>query len=343
MSVQSTGREARVPKSSSAPRSRGISISLTVTTAVVIAMLLVAAAVLTLGWVGARSALVVTATRTANDSGALINERARRMLEPVQATVRQIALDPIVSVTSLPERLKRLYVLSDELIANPLLASLYVGNKKGEFLLVRPLENAAMRERFLAPPRANFMAQARTLHRDGSIVGEYFFYSADNVLLERRVVPDYQFDPRTRPWYKAADATTASVLSDPYVFFSTRQVGLSVSQLSRSGESVVGVDVVLDELSQALGDLRVTPNAEIALVNEHQEVLAYPDMTRTLKTVDGQVSFNTIETLGVPALAAFATENAPLGEARFFEVKGERTLGVSLPFEVWESKQLRLL
>lgn len=328
---------------STSSRNHGWSISITVTSVVVVAMLLVAVAVLSLGWMGARSALVITATRTASDSGVLVNERARRMLEPVQATIRQIAFDPIVSSTTLRERLDRLFVLSEELTVNPLLSALYVGYPNGEFLLVRPLDKAPVRQRFQAPPRSNFMVQARSRQPGGDIIGEYLFYSSNSVLLERRVVPDYQFDPRTRPWFKGADATTSSVLSDPYVFFSTRQIGLTVSQLSRVGNAVVGVDVVLDELSQALGDLRVTPGAQIALVNEQLEVLAYPDMTRTLKDLDGKIAFNTVDTLGVPALAALVAENPPLGEASFFDVQGQRTLGISLPFEVWESKQLKLL
>ena len=166
--------------------SGGWPISLTVATVVVASMLLVALAVMTLGWMGARSALVTTATRTASDSGILVNERARRMLEPVQATLRQISFDPIASAKTLDERLDRLFVLSEELTANGLLSSLYVGYQNGEFILVRALDKPALRTLVDAPKRANFLVQARTRVKNEQTIGEYLFYNADGKLIERR-------------------------------------------------------------------------------------------------------------------------------------------------------------
>lgn len=323
--------------------SGGWPISVTVATVVIASMLMVALAVMTLGWMGARSALVTTATRTASDSGILVNERARRMLEPVQATLRQISFDPIASAKTLDERLDRLFVLSEELTANGLLSSLYVGYQNGEFILVRALDKPALRTLVDAPKRANFLVQARTRIKNEQTIGEYLFYNADGKLIERRQVPGYTFDPRTRPWFKNADSTTAAVMSDPYVFFTTRQIGITISQLSRDGGAVFGIDVVLDELSLALGDLRVTPGAQIALINEGHEVLAYPDMTRTLSEANGQLTFKTIQALGEPSLIKLAAENPPFGTARFFEVAGRDTLGIILPFEVWQDKKLKLL
>ena len=322
---------------------RGWPISLIVAIVVVVSMLAVATAILTVGWFAARSSLVIAATRTATDSGALVNERARRMLEPVQASLRQISFDVLVSATTLDERLARLFVLSEELTANPLLSSLYVGYKNGEFILVRALDKPEHRKLVQAPAGANFMAQARTLRPGGKIVGEYFFYTANAVLIERRTVPTYQFDPRTRPWFISADATSAAVMSDPYFFFTTRQVGLSLSQLSRDGNAVVGIDVVLDELSQALGDLRVTPGAHLALVNNEHQVLAYPDMDRAMEEEAGRFKFKTVQQLGVPALKMLDSLNAKPGEAQFFDAEGRTTLGMVLPFDVWEDKQLKLL
>lgn len=306
-------------------------------------MLLVALAVMSLGWVGARGALVTMATRTASDSGVLLNERAKRMLEPVQATLRQISSDPISSASTLDERLRRLFVLAEELAANGLISSLYVGYANGEFILVRALDKPALRQLVAAPARSNFLVQARTLQKNKQIVGEYLFYSADGVLLERRRVPSYNFDPRTRLWFKNAESVGASVLSEPYVFFTTQQLGITISQHARDANSVLGIDVVLDELSSALADLRVTPNAQIALLNERNEVIAYPDMASALVEGDGQMGFKSIQSLGEPSLKKLHEENPPLGVARFFEVNGRDTLGVMLPFEIWHNKKLKLL
>ena len=322
---------------------RSWSIRVSISSVVVVAMLMVASVILGLGWQGAREALLDTASRSAHDAGVLVNERARRLLEPSQSTLRQLSFDPIVQANSLEKRLDRLYVLSEELAANPLVSAIYVGYATGEFILARPLDKPAIRNLFGAPPKANFMVQSRSRNAKGVITGEYLFYNADAQLLERRVVKDYRFDPRTRGWYKAADASTDAVLSPPYVFFSTQQVGLTLSHLSRQGDAVVGIDVVLDELSAALGELRLSPRSQIALVNDQHEVLAYPDMQRIMERTDERFVFKSVGSIGEPSLAALDVANPPDHLVKVFKIDGAEVLGVALPFDVWPGQRMRLL
>src|SRR5450830_82423 len=307
---------------------RGFSLRVSIATVVVFSMLLVAVVVIGTGWVGARSNAIFTATRMATDAGKLVSERAKGLLEPAKSTLRQLTFDPITTAHTLDERLERIYVLSEELVANPLLSSVYVGYEDGAFLLVRPLDQPAQRKLFAAPPKSNFMAQSRARDRQGRWQGEYLFFDTARRLLERRAMPDYRFDPRTRPWYQEAQATGQPSLSEPYAYFTTQELGVTLSQLSHSGQAVVGLDVVLDQLSRSLADLRVTPHARIALVNARQEVLADPDHPQ----------------------AGLAGQDAPrfrrvqeLGEARVLQVQGQEVLGLVLPFEMWSDQGMRLL
>ncbi len=306
-------------------------------------MLVLAAAVLALGSYGSQQNAIATATRTARDAGKLVTEQARRMLEPAQSTVRQLAFDPIVTARTLEERLERLYVLSEELAVNDLLSALYVGYDNGDFILVRPLDRPEVRRRFEAPPMANFLVQSVTQQPDGTRRGEYRFYTANSTLVERRNQPDYRFDPRQRPWYVAVAGTGGLVLSQPYVFFTTQQVGITLSKKTRAGTSVVGMDVVLDDLATQLDNLKVTPNTQLALVNSQNEVLAYPDMARVLKRQGDSFDFNTLDELGeasLTPLASLLTDDKP---AALYEVKGREWLGVSMNFDVWRSPGMRLL
>ncbi len=196
----------------------GWPIRLTIASVVVLSMLLLSMVILVLGFYGAQREAVVTATRTASDAGLLVSERARRMLEPAEATLRQLTFDPITSAAELDVRLQRLHVLSEELAFNELIASIYVGYDNGDFLMVRPLDHPEMRQFFQAPPMSNFLVQTVTTTSTGERRGEYLYFNANRALLTRRVQADYRFDPRTRPWYQGARDTAASVLSTPYVF-----------------------------------------------------------------------------------------------------------------------------
>jgi hypothetical protein len=43
---------------------------------------------------------------------------------------------------------------------------------------------------------------------------------------------------------------------------------------------VVAIDMTLDDLAASLGNLRLTPHSELALVDEQRKVIAYSDMAR---------------------------------------------------------------
>lgn len=310
--------------------------------AVVLGMILVSLMIMALGWSGARTALLATASRTAADAGDLINERARRLLEPAQSTLRQMSFDPIMDARALPDRLERLHVMTEVLAVNPLVAAIYIGYSDGQFMLVRPLDSEAMRERFNAPVRSTYVVQSRATMADGDILGEYLFYDAMNVLVERRRMDDYTFDPRVRRWYSKAAGSATPVLAEPYVFFTTKQAGLTLSQVNRSNIAVVGIDMVLDDISSSLNSMRITPRAEMALVNDQMQVLAYPDMSKVLFEVDNRIDFKKVKEVGEPSLIALAEANPPFQEPRFFDVGGEELLGIVLPFNVWEGQRLMI-
>jgi HD-GYP domain-containing protein (c-di-GMP phosphodiesterase class II) len=310
---------------------------------VVVCMALFSAVVVGLGWSGARDSMVETAAKSALDSGLLVTEKSRRMSEPAQATLRILATDPLSEATTQEQRLLRLRTLSDVLISNTLAESIFVGYTNGAFMLVRSLDKQATRKLLNAPPKSNFLVQSVEVKADGRKVGEYLFYTANLKLLERRSRPDYRFDPRSRPWFAASTGTDAQLLSDPYVFFTTQHVGLTMSQVSDNGKAVFGIDVVLEDLGNTLSDFRMSPNSQMALVNRHNKVLAYFDMTRVLTQEANGFGFRPIEELGVPSLLQLSTLAPPQGKVVSFEVEDKEWLGVMLPFDVWNTGDLRLL
>ncbi|WP_082752558.1 HD domain-containing phosphohydrolase [Janthinobacterium sp. B9-8] len=324
-------------------RSASWPIRFSIATVVVLCMLVLAVAVIGIGWQGARSTLLDTAARTARDAGQLITEKSRRMLEPAQATLRMLVDDPIANATTPEARLLRLGTLSDVLTANELLSSVYVGYSDGSFMLVRPLDRAEIRQKFNAPPMSNFLVQSVQSQPDGQLKGEYLFFNAGRSLIERRSQPDYRYDPRTRPWYKSSSQTAASVLSEPYIFFSTQQIGVTLSQASQNGKAIFGIDVVLDDLANSLEGLKISPNTQLALVNEKGKVLAYPDMKKVLIKAGDKFDFSTVDGLGISSLSRLNTLGLETGKVAAFDVGGQEWLGAALPFDVWQSAGMRLL
>lgn len=320
----------------------GWPIRLSIASVVVVSMAILAITIIALGWLGARQSLLDAASRSARDAGLLITEKSHRMLEPAQATLRLLTSTPLSHADSLEQRMGQIRILSDVLVANRLVSSVFVGYADGAFFLVRPLDQPALRERFQPPPKASFLVQSVQV-QGGKPQGEFLFFDAERRLLQRRLQADYQFDPRTRPWYQAARATNTAAFTEPYVFFTTQQLGLTLSQANLEGGAVFGIDVVLDDLAASLSDLRTSPNAQLALVNAKNQVLAYPDMRRVLVQGEGRIDFRNIAELGVPGLSGLHALGVGQGKVQPYDVAGTEWLGVVLPFDVWQSDGLQLL
>jgi HD-GYP domain-containing protein (c-di-GMP phosphodiesterase class II) len=314
---------------------------------VVLAMLAVAITVISVGWKSVRQSMLDTAATQARDAGRLITEKSHRMLEPAQATLRLMATTSLVGASTLQDRLVRLRTLTEVLRGNPLVSAVYVGYPDGSFMLVRPLEAQVIRMQFDAPPAASFLVQSiernRPLAATAQAVGSYLFFTAELKLIESRPATNYQFDPRTRPWYQSAMRVTTTVATQPYVFFTTQQVGLTLSQSSVDRQAVFGVDVVLDDLARSLAALKITANTQLALVDAEHRVLAYPDMARVLVRTGAQFDFKTVEDLGEPSLASLFALNSPVGEVVPYRANGADWQGVVLPFDVWRANGMRLL
>lgn len=311
----------------------------------VTAMMLVAATLITLSWYGSRAILLDMAAVAARDTGQIVAERARRLIEPGSLSLRVLAFDPLVDAQRLDDRLARRDVLAAELAENPLVSAIYVGYENGDFLLMRPLGRHDIREQFQAPPQANYLVQVVERGSDGKRHGLFLFYDARHELVLRRPEPDYQFDPRGRPWYIGALDTASTVTSRPYVFFSTRQVGITLSRRTDSGRAIVAVDVTLEDLGQALGSLRMTPSAELALVDDDGAVIGYRDMGALLVRKDGSDDFElrSLDGLGVDALARLRRVAADDGRVVSYQSGGREWFGMALPFDGIDGVDMRLL
>ncbi len=78
-------------------------------------------------------------------------------------------------------------------------------------------------------------------------------------LIEQRTDPDYVYDPRQRPWYNNALATTDVAISKPYIYADTPLMGVTLSMRSSNPHAIVAMDLPLNGIKDALQQLSITP------------------------------------------------------------------------------------
>ncbi|UVE18736.1 HAMP domain-containing protein [Pseudomonas sp. LS44] len=322
---------------------RGISLQMLIALAIMLSTLLLGSGLAYQGYHGTEEALVTAAGDYSHQLSNTINERARRLIDPAQSSIRLLAYDPISQANNLPERLDRLPLLVESLNTNKMLSAVYVGYPNGEFLLVRVLRNAELKQRLKAPQGAVFLVQSISLGEAGALQGEWRFYDRELALLHSEMKPDYHFDPRSRPWFTRGLAIASTVLTEPYVFFTTREIGLTLAQRSVDGAAVLGMDASVNDLGGEVADLRMTPGTEMAVVDGSGKVIAYPDLQRVLVEEGSGLRLSRLDELGVPSLSElFASPNKGR-EPQRYKVNGKDWYGTRVPLSSFGQQDVNVL
>ncbi|MDR5866810.1 HD domain-containing phosphohydrolase [Halomonas koreensis] len=312
----------------------------------IVGLMLVLAGVLL--WHGARGAdqLLVGAVRDTGRQLALTTEeRARRLVDPARVVVHLLARDDLATDRRLADRLADLPLLAAALEAHPVASAVYIGYDDGDFLSLRPLSarlSGVWPPEMPALERAAYLVQMVTRDGDGPAREEWRLYDRRLVLLARRAMPDFDFDPRTRPWYRRALDGDGERLTDPYVFFTSRQVGVTLSRRSADGRAVVGLDASLVDLGQEMASLKLTPGTRLAVISPAGRLLAHPEVERLTVEGPGGMRLATLEELGDPVLSRLGAGGEADETLRFREA-GEAWFGMRLPFRALGAERARLL
>nr|WP_223630837.1 methyl-accepting chemotaxis protein [Pseudomonas atacamensis] len=96
------------------------------------------------------------------------------------------------------------------------------------------------------------------------------------------------FDPRVRPWYKGAESSSTSTLTEPYIDAATGQLIISIATASKkAGQSVgvVGGDLSLQSLVDTLAARDFDGMGYAFLISADGKILVHPDKALVMKSL----------------------------------------------------------
>ncbi|HCH4305711.1 TPA: methyl-accepting chemotaxis protein [Vibrio parahaemolyticus] len=97
------------------------------------------------------------------------------------------------------------------------------------------------------------------------------------------------YDPRTRPWYKDANAAGKQIITEAYQDAITNALLVTIAEpVMKNGKfiGVVGADVLIDQLIDDVINLDAGENAHAMLIDMNEGTfLAHPDKSLTLKPI----------------------------------------------------------
>ncbi len=255
-----------------------------------------------------RSAIIATSNQLFDRTASIVAGGIAAERSQIALSLEFAAGSELARARTFTGRRAAIGVLHDTIAGNPWLVSAYAGYPDGDFLLLRrvPAQHPGLG---VVPAGTAFMLQ--TIDRStNALHGRYAFFDARMHSLGERDEPGYRYDPRSRPWFAARGENVYTTA--PYLFFTTKQLGITMSRRSAAG-SVFGADIDLASVSAQLAGLRPTASSMAALVESDGTVLAYSDpsvFARVARRAKDDRAPALAELRSAPLSAAFTASTA---------------------------------
>jgi diguanylate cyclase (GGDEF)-like protein len=202
-------------------------------------------------------------------------DNTRRFLEPAErsAALSRELLERGVLNANDTVGLERYFLA--QLHSNPQLAGIYLGQPNGAFVFVKrdSAGNTAGNSEGFSSKFIGFASGARQVSR--------VTRDANLNILKRETLASDIYDPRSRPWYRAANQAGATIWTDPYVFFTSKRPGVTAATpVMNSGQmiGVVGVDIEISGLSSFLNDVPLSEHGRAFIVDRNGTAVAFPKL-----------------------------------------------------------------
>ncbi|GIC79137.1 metal-dependent phosphohydrolase [Moritella sp. F3] len=160
--------------------------------------------------------------------------------------------------------------IATTLYKNPYITSLYAANQSGKSIFIYRVTQDMQRSQRDIPEAAKFSINFN--HTSGQ--QRRVFLDQYLQVISRVYYDSNGYDPRTRPWFKQTMLDSRILISEPYRFYPSQQLGITFSRRSHDGTSVVAADFDYKSLSQVTKDMTYSKHAETFLLTSTQDLIA---------------------------------------------------------------------
>ncbi|MDX1269649.1 MAG: GAF domain-containing protein, partial [Oceanisphaera sp.] len=133
------------------------------------------------------------------------------------------------------------------------------------------------------------------------------------------------------------------ILTNPYVFYTTGEIGISLASQSATG-AILAVDASVEDLSLQVDTLSPVPGTQLALVSEGNRVIGYEHVEQmVLPDINNSLRLALLSELNLPALNEVADSVQPAGTLFPVSMGDEPGFGLWSPLSTFANENLRVL
>ncbi len=237
-------------------------------------------------FVSSENALLRQSRNSLNEVSVNVISQVKSFLNPARQVLdatRRLAENDVLDIDDIAVLENHFF---QQLQVAPQLAGIYLADETGRFVYVMRTEEPGRYRTKVIPP---FAPERREHPADFQWRNDRF------TLLETADTQTDTYEARTRPWYTMVSEAKAPIWTQPYIFYTTRQPGITygVPVLDEAGNirAILGVDIQIDALSGFLLDIWSERRGAALVLNEDGSVLAHP----TLVLIDQDADFDNPE------------------------------------------------
>jgi len=157
------------------------------------------------------------------------------------------------------------------------IAGIYVADRLGNFFYVS-------RETHDNKP---LFRTKRIIQNDSGKTTTIWLRNENFDIINPVTIENEDFDARTRPWYKLAQEQGGTIWTEPYVFFTTKKLGITTAvplELEKYGLfGAIGVDLEFTELAEFLSNLEISRYGSSFITTEDGTLIASPSLQERYK------------------------------------------------------------
>ena len=252
----------------------------------------------------------------------------RGTYSPLASFLQILAISPLTTAKSFDERLDHLEAISIALKNNPAATSIQIAYPDGGYFIVRSANADIVKSKLKAPESAAFIVENIETDKYGERLLTRLYLDEDLDRISRNPAEPTDYDPRTRLWY--LEATHQPVATKPYIFYFTRQIGLTAKLKSREPGVVVATDITLDQLTETINKYQITPSTEAVLINAKGQTFAYKDPDKViLSNNDSDFKLADLDQLGSEVLTHLSKDIEAIEQKINFEYNDKHWTGTA--------------
>lgn len=199
--------------------------------------------------------------------------------------------------------------LQEIIVSNEGVYSAYVSFEDGAFRQVR----RSIKGKTVLGQEPPVQSQYISRYMDGklpsgtTVANDAYTFQAPWGIKVGEISGPSSYDPRSVSYYQSALNLKATNISDPYLFESSGELGVTIASPVISNVQPIGViaiDLSLKSISQFLANNKSTPNTISIIADEAGNIIAHPEFELGLKNVGASLSPNRLDKLEDPRIAA---------------------------------------